>query len=1096
MPTACSRPRSRVGSPTKLIFGKIEISGDAGTLRSHGIPMGQQAENRDFLRFRDGGDPKALARVFDRTAPRLLLLAAHLSPDAAAAEDLVQATFLSAIASASQFDGKRPVSAWLSGILRHRASDAQRQGAIRRAQPLDELAGGLAIEARELEGNEELFEHVSSAVDALPEPYREVLVLRLVHGLEPTQIAHSLGRKPGTVRMQLMRGLESLRKGLPQYASLLAISSAVDARGLQAVREAVMAEASSLATASTVASSSAGSLSMLSANKGILGGILVMKSIWIALALGIGALWVALGSEDSVRQTAIAGTRDVLEGTESIAVELHEATQAERQSVAQPTVEPRPEDAFAVNSTSSSAAFEVHIRYGSDNTDAANIGLYLRPESGPELGLEGRTDQNGVFSFDAPPSGPVSLHVDRMQTPKQLSNCAGQALELWIPRGRNLDGVVLDLDGNPVPGARIYRFNGAHHDRMQEISRADSNGRFLIRDVCDDPNEQFLARSNGFQPSELRRLPRQADEEMELVMGARGNLLRGSVLDWDGQAVPFAQIAIGVDEDAREAIGGSNRRPGIGTTRKPLDLETFYLRADENGQFESDEVPAGYALIMARPKEENANAIGMESIWLESGQLQEIKVVIQKGARLDGVIRNQNGSPAADVIIRAEWEGSHALGKMEDNLGALMSDVETTSGPDGAYSLIGMLPGEFGIELRGPGNKELLEEERFFAPGSEQTWDPIVEAGESLNLKLLDRIGSPLEGWGLSIAGPGFFFSERVPARTNSMGEISVPFLEPDGLYDVGLFAPRSTGGLQEVLTAFRSGLAPGSAQHVLQLSATELPTAVISGSWLDTAGEPLGRTSLLLVRAGHTDEWALTTNADGRFAFDGLSAGDYQLRAGASPYPRGTVIASFSVAAEERLNLGQIALQGLCKIKVGVSLTSDEAPPRAALFLESAEASAEDLGVKWTQSDSIWTSTPIVPGRYLLRIQAPGHAPYTRKVQVGSQAELFLEARLQAGFSVPLSIQLPATANKSCLLLVRVWDTEQTLVSENNVFAYFSNEASASGHELKYSVLLAPGNYRIEVGLTGESATPAEASFGFSQGNAAEMQPVALDLR
>ena len=59
--------------------------------------MTARSEDTDFLRFRDRGSSTAQARVFDRLAPRLLLLAAHLCEDASQAEDLVQTTFLQAM---------------------------------------------------------------------------------------------------------------------------------------------------------------------------------------------------------------------------------------------------------------------------------------------------------------------------------------------------------------------------------------------------------------------------------------------------------------------------------------------------------------------------------------------------------------------------------------------------------------------------------------------------------------------------------------------------------------------------------------------------------------------------------------------------------------------------------------------------------------------------------------------------------------------------------------------------------------------------------------------------------------------------------------
>ena len=196
-----------------------------------------------FQRFQQAGDPADLAKVFDATAPQLLLLAAHVSPDGGAAEDLLQETFLQAMQRAEQWDAERPLLPWLAGILRHRAQDLARKLRLRRPKAeLSDLvvaadgAGPLA----EAESNE-LLRRVQAALDSLQSPFREALVLRLVHGLQPTEIAHALGRPPATVRGQLKRGLEVLRGVLPaSLASGLAMLL-LPGRGVAATRAALLA---------------------------------------------------------------------------------------------------------------------------------------------------------------------------------------------------------------------------------------------------------------------------------------------------------------------------------------------------------------------------------------------------------------------------------------------------------------------------------------------------------------------------------------------------------------------------------------------------------------------------------------------------------------------------------------------------------------------------------------------------------------------------------------------------------------------------------------------------------------------------------------
>ena len=101
----------------------------------------------ELCAFRDAGDVKALGRLFDRTAPKLMLLAMHLTHDSNAAEELLQATFVSAMQSASTFDCHREVMPLLTGILAHRAADMR--AATARLRRLQAAAGEkLPIQSR------------------------------------------------------------------------------------------------------------------------------------------------------------------------------------------------------------------------------------------------------------------------------------------------------------------------------------------------------------------------------------------------------------------------------------------------------------------------------------------------------------------------------------------------------------------------------------------------------------------------------------------------------------------------------------------------------------------------------------------------------------------------------------------------------------------------------------------------------------------------------------------------------------------------------------------------------------------------------------
>lgn len=288
-----------------------------------------------FERWRTRGEAAALGDVFDALAPGLLRLAIHLVGDPAAAEDLVQQTFVTAMERAASWDARRPLEPWLQGILANHARDLKKS-ARRAFDPDFDLATVLAREEDaplESASRRELSGELARAVDALDEPYRAAVLLRLRHGMEAADIAHVLGRSPGAVRVQLHRARELLRKTLPASIASALLLLAEPARGLECARNQTLEHAARLAPAASVGG-------------GLLGGVFAVKQILIAVlvvvALLAATLWfvrpdVSIGGA----QSAVAIERVEIESargnTEVVA--LANAEVATRASIADVTAE-------------------------------------------------------------------------------------------------------------------------------------------------------------------------------------------------------------------------------------------------------------------------------------------------------------------------------------------------------------------------------------------------------------------------------------------------------------------------------------------------------------------------------------------------------------------------------------------------------------------------------------------------------------------------------------------------------------------------------------------------------------------------------------
>lgn len=855
-----------------------------GQARAASFLMSERPEDEEFRRFQRTGSAEALARVFDLTAPGLLLLAGHLTRDAARAEDLVQATFLQAIRAAARFEGRGSVNAWLARILGHRALDARRREGRRAARPLEELeeTAATALDPAELAADRELLERVTQALDELGEPYREVLVLRLVHGIEPTAIAHALGRAPGTVRMQLKRGLERLRRVLPAESAVFSLVFLEPGRGLGAVREAVLSEAG--------AGAGAGAL----AGAATLGGLLTMKILAIAVAVALAVVLVVVARRGSSADgTAAASPAEavVARGAEPRAETPLLAAGEARTAAAEPRAEVAPPSAPLPD-------FEVRVRFASDGAPAAGVGVYLRPADEEALGVEALTDAAGRAGFAELPPGELRVLLDRRQEPVRVDPRLQRSVLIEIPPGLRIEGRVVDLAGAPVPGAQVFRFHQGHHDLLQRIARADEQGEFRLRDV--EPESRFVARASGYQPSGTGRGWSEVDGEghdavvtLELVLGAFGQRLRGRVVDPGGRPAPHAFVGIGVDEDARESPAGSPRDPLLDASHKPLDREGFFLRADAEGRFESDEIPAGHALVLARPVAEH-ELVGWEALWVRAGEEHEVLVTLRPGAVVHGTVRDALGRPVAGLELEAEWEGTPELGQMEDELGPWISDRRAPSAEDGSYALAGLLPGDYDLRLRGA-RGELVRDERVLAAGESVAWDPVLEAYAALRVRLLGPDGAPLAGWGVAA---GERDRRRLPdhleGTTDAGGLRLLPDLEPRPLV-VRVYAPRPEGGLQPLPVAWRAGVLPSEDPGdvlELRLAPEELPTAGLHGRCTDARGAALAGEDvrLSLRRAGLAKELAgdaraldVEVGADGSFACGTLAPGEYELLLGGS---------------------------------------------------------------------------------------------------------------------------------------------------------------------------------------------------------------------
>jgi len=176
----------------------------------------QQALLDAALARKDG----ALAPLLESYRERLLSkaqkkLAFYYIPGKSG-RDVVQTVFAKAIQHFDQFRGttSAQLDAWLHRILIRQVSDIKKNASDFIPAPFQnqERAALHSSPSSQLR-KKDTVSRLRSFIAQMPEPYRSVIILRYVDGIENfAEIAIVLGRKENTVRQQWLRGLKWLKE--------------------------------------------------------------------------------------------------------------------------------------------------------------------------------------------------------------------------------------------------------------------------------------------------------------------------------------------------------------------------------------------------------------------------------------------------------------------------------------------------------------------------------------------------------------------------------------------------------------------------------------------------------------------------------------------------------------------------------------------------------------------------------------------------------------------------------------------------------------------------------------------------------------------
>lgn len=496
-----------------------------------------------------------------------------------------------------------------------------------------------------------------------------------------------------------------------------------------------------------------------------------------------------------------------------------------------------------------------------DDHPVADAELRLRPADERQPSLRARSNDQGLFTLPHVPAGRYTLEVRASGltplrvpgldvTPTRPRTDLGV---VWLSAGAQLFGRTLDAQGHPladvtitaVPSKSRAAKKGPAEERTRETS-SDQEGIFRFEGLSEDGRWTLRAQKPGWGTTLLEQVSPRRGDALTLTLRPEA-VVEGRVLDASGQPIAEARIRL-LSTTSKHSTAGARSTALASTTSDSVGF--FHLQGLPGGEHRLE--------VVAEPGRRHPDY--WSPIVLEAGESRWLDVELEGTLTLRGLITDPAGTPLADVWVAYEHGGA-----MEP------SRVQTDSG--GMFRLDSLSPGP--IELGAwhpdyrPGEWQLNLEKDVAADELELVLEPLD--GRTVAGMVLDaRSGEPVAGLPLSLVDEDGR-ALAPPTPTDASGSFRWSHVE-EGRYHIR--ARRTEGG--------RASWPLGVGDVDLAGLVLELePPARISGRLIGLGLEGLAGVTVSARGAGRTrstgPDW------DGRFSFEGLDPGPWQITARSS---------------------------------------------------------------------------------------------------------------------------------------------------------------------------------------------------------------------
>ena len=431
---------------------------------------------------------------------------------------------------------------------------------------------------------------------------------------------------------------------------------------------------------------------------------------------------------------------------------------------------------------------------------------------------------------------------------------------LELEPGVEITGVVVDGDDQPVQGAEVRANSqqsqlfgmGDRNDEPQAVSGPD--GAFTVADRRAGERVDLAVTHEDYQPAGVPGVLAPNPQEVRIVLqlGAR---LSGTVVDPSGGPVADARVSVMVDEADFDPSG-----MGVRGFRFPVRAST-----DDTGRFELQQVPSGKIRLTAAAR--GWRTAELSALEVAPGaELDDLRLVLERGATVTGRVFAADGQPAAGAWVRVQEPRTG---------GRFTPPPRATTGGDGQYLLEGVETGLQLISARSE-DDETTAQEIEVATGINRL-DLRFAAASTVSGRVVDDTGAPLPGVTVMLITDARQWSGS-ESRSGAGGGFEIEGVR-DGQY---------------LLRATRDGYATLVRDEPVQVAGgpvTGLELVMTSGGAISGSLFGLEESQLPLVGVfarGGANQWSIgQARHDGSYTITDLPPGEWHVQAAVPEGPK-----------------------------------------------------------------------------------------------------------------------------------------------------------------------------------------------------------------